>query len=477
MPEPEILNLPPAEAVEHFRAKGFHAGYDWRETDAATHLRSFTVAKAMRLDILQDIRASVDKAIAGGITFGDFQKELEPLLRSKGWWGGKLGSTRRLRIIFDTNIRMSYAKGRWEMIEREAARAPWLMYDAVNDSRTRPAHLAWDRTVLRHDDPFWRTHYPPNGWRCRCRVIQLSDADLEEFGLKPSDGPPDGSGQTFPWLNEITGETLDVPVGIDPGFGHNVGLLRPAAEARKILERKIAAAPAPLAAAARARGLGDWIDMGRGAREAMVRAAGGAEAADFPDRFRRDLRRRLREERGAGTVAADIGVGPRGGRTARRLRAAAEELPASWVRSGNTLPLNAVKASRRGFRRPFGPTGRAEISVAKDIGNPLHEYLHHLQSTMPGLDGLFRQLHRRRTAGEARVVVGGGPKEIGRKDQYIDKYMGREYGDDESPLEVLTMAMQMTFHPVWGEDCLRTMARDDPEMLDLVLGVLFHYNP
>ncbi len=36
------LDVPPAEAVEHFRAKGFHVRFDWRDTDAEAHLRSFT---------------------------------------------------------------------------------------------------------------------------------------------------------------------------------------------------------------------------------------------------------------------------------------------------------------------------------------------------------------------------------------------------------------------------------------------------
>ena len=246
MPKPEILKVPPVEAIEHFRAKGFHVGFDWRDTDAAQHLRSFTVAKAMREDILQDIRGGVDGALAEGLSFGQFRQRLEPLLRTKGWWGrqtmldpvtGKmrevqLGSPRRLRIIYDTNLRTAHARGHWQQIERTAAEAPWLRYVAVLDGRTRPEHMAWHGTVLRFDDPFWSTHYPPNGWRCRCLVQQFSDADLEAFGFTPSQGPPPGSGETRPWTNRRTGRTVQVPVGIDPGFGHNVGRLGAAAPLR-----------------------------------------------------------------------------------------------------------------------------------------------------------------------------------------------------------------------------------------------------
>ena len=41
------------------------------------------------------------------------------------------------------------------------------MYDAVNDSRTRPQHLEWDGLVLPVDHSFWQIHGPPNelGWR------------------------------------------------------------------------------------------------------------------------------------------------------------------------------------------------------------------------------------------------------------------------------------------------------------------------
>ena len=218
----------------------------------------------MRLDILEAVRGEVDRAIADGIAFGEFHESLEPRLRSLGWWGRQpmvdpetgeirvvqLGSPRRLHTIFDTNLRTSYAAGRWERIQRVKESSPWLRYVAVQDSRTRPEHMAWHGTVLPVDHPFWRTHYPPNGWKCRCTVEQLSDRDLEEFGLSPSDGPPEGSGETRPWLNRRTGETARVPLGIDPGFSHNAGIANVGRDAADRLIRKIDAAPPALARAA-----------------------------------------------------------------------------------------------------------------------------------------------------------------------------------------------------------------------------------
>ena len=78
-----------AAAVNHFRAKGNHVGFDWRDTQAAEHLRSFTVAKAMQIDILEDMRNAIDEALAQGKTFEWFKDELEPMLARKGWWGSK----------------------------------------------------------------------------------------------------------------------------------------------------------------------------------------------------------------------------------------------------------------------------------------------------------------------------------------------------------------------------------------------------
>ena len=44
-----------------------------------------------------------------------------------------------------------------------------------------------DGLVFRHDDPFWDSHYPPNGFNCRCRVRALDQAEMDEEGLKLTD--------------------------------------------------------------------------------------------------------------------------------------------------------------------------------------------------------------------------------------------------------------------------------------------------
>lgn len=248
----EFLDLPPADAVRHFRAKGMHVGFGWRSTAAEAHAVSFTVAKAMRFDILRDLRAAVDRAQADGVPFREFVADLKPRLQRLGWWGRRkivdpltkreaevLIGPRRLRTIFDANLASAAAAGQWRRIERVKDTRPYLRYSAVQDGRTRPEHLAWHGIVLPVDHEFWETHFPPNGWRCRCVVTQLSEDDLAERGWKVS---PDPEPDTYRWVNRRTGSVHQVPRGIDPGWDRNVGKIDRIAEMQRTLIDKTAAA-------------------------------------------------------------------------------------------------------------------------------------------------------------------------------------------------------------------------------------------
>lgn len=61
---------------------------------------------------------------------------------------------------------------RWESFIDDGDRY-YLQYRTQRDGKVRPEHAALDRVTLPIDDPFWSEFYPPNGWNCRCTVVQV----------------------------------------------------------------------------------------------------------------------------------------------------------------------------------------------------------------------------------------------------------------------------------------------------------------
>lgn len=65
--------------------------------------------------------------------------------------------------------------GKWEKFMEDGDRYH-LQYRTVNDGKVRPEHAAIHGVTLPPSDPFWDIYYPPNGWNCRCTVIQVRKA-------------------------------------------------------------------------------------------------------------------------------------------------------------------------------------------------------------------------------------------------------------------------------------------------------------
>ncbi len=61
---------------------------------------------------------------------------------------------------------------KWEQFQQDGDRYN-LQYRTQRDKRVRPEHAALDRVTLPMSDPFWEEFYPPNGWNCRCTVVQV----------------------------------------------------------------------------------------------------------------------------------------------------------------------------------------------------------------------------------------------------------------------------------------------------------------
>ncbi|PLY04893.1 MAG: hypothetical protein C0625_15390 [Arcobacter sp.] len=185
----------PDKNIAFLQEKGISLTFDYKEIQKEAHQKAFTVAKIMKLDVLADIQNSLVSAQKEGKSFKKWKKEIAPLLQKKGWWGEKevlnpktgeikttyIGS-RRLRTIFETNMRTAHAVGRANNIYNSTNE--YIQYIAILDWKTRPDHASLNGIVKHKNDIFWKNYFPPNGWGCRCYVISLSKKDLERKGLK-----------------------------------------------------------------------------------------------------------------------------------------------------------------------------------------------------------------------------------------------------------------------------------------------------
>lgn len=245
MPDPVdlgfALSLPPEKAIAYFEQKGYAIGFRWQDVRDEAHAKAFTVAGVMKLDVLTDVHDALADSLQRGGTLADFKNRLRPILEAKGWWGkgqvvdpatgeisGRRLNPRRLDTIFRTNLQSAYSAGRYRTMMENTDDRPWWQYVAVMDSRTRPAHRALHGRIFRYDDPFWATHYPPNGYRCRCRVRARRQSDLDREQLAPDssagkletiDQVIDRSGDSRPAVSFV--DAAGNRVTPDPGFGFN----------------------------------------------------------------------------------------------------------------------------------------------------------------------------------------------------------------------------------------------------------------
>lgn len=212
-----------AEQLAFFRNKLKLPSSRWDDIMQVAHDRAFIVAGAAKADLVNDLYGAIAKAIENGTGLDAFRKDFNAIVLKNGWtgWTGEgsaAGQAWRTRIIYQTNMATSYAAGRYQQLTDPgllAIRPYWRYVHADGVAHPRPLHLAWNGLVLPHDDAFWDTHFPPNGWGCHCRV---TSADAGDYAVAQDAGraePPAG------W-DDIDPKT-GAPVGIDKGFDYAPG--------------------------------------------------------------------------------------------------------------------------------------------------------------------------------------------------------------------------------------------------------------
>jgi hypothetical protein len=195
------------------------------------HDRSFVVAGATKDAMLSDFQQAIDDAITKGMPFkgwkdkqGNYQKgfldQFDEIVARHGWdYNG--GRDWRARIIYDTNMKSAYAAGRFKQMNDPATLKAFPYWKYVHGlervpTQPREEHLHWDGLILRADDDWWLTYYPPNGWKCGCGVIPVSAAELKQMGKTYPDRSPKIKYEKR--RDPGTDEWMDYPTGVDMGW-------------------------------------------------------------------------------------------------------------------------------------------------------------------------------------------------------------------------------------------------------------------
>lgn len=145
----------------------------------AVRARGFAIAGLAALDQVQQVADSLDEATANGTTLRDWKRSLPAEAFSLG--------KARIELIFRNAVQTHYGIGRTLQQRANAGNRPYLMWDAINDSRTRPTHRAMDNYIAPVDDPIWQRWHPPAGHNCRCTRISLTESQARARGYPKGD--------------------------------------------------------------------------------------------------------------------------------------------------------------------------------------------------------------------------------------------------------------------------------------------------
>lgn len=164
------FDVPPKEAIDYFRGKRVVRSNEFNDLRDEARASAFTIGGVYQDDVLTGFKEEIALALENGTPQREVIKRFRSILTGAGH--RELGAF-HLETIFRSNMMLSYGVGRRRSQEEVADILPYWEYAAVMDDRTRPQHSALNGVILPATHPFWRDHYPPWGFNCRCSVIAV----------------------------------------------------------------------------------------------------------------------------------------------------------------------------------------------------------------------------------------------------------------------------------------------------------------
>ena len=176
-----IETFPDEAAAAYIRGKAVADPKNFGNLPPQLKQRAFTVAGIEQIDALRRISDAIAK-LPEGASWDEAKKEIAAEISP--FTGGDMKAARaRAEWQLRTHGFQAYAVARHQQQMETIDVFPYWKYETVGDSRVRPGHAALDGKILRAVDPWWKTHYPPWEWGCRCIVEALDEEDARTAGI------------------------------------------------------------------------------------------------------------------------------------------------------------------------------------------------------------------------------------------------------------------------------------------------------
>lgn len=119
--------------------------------------------------------------------------------------------------------RVSTSAAQWQRIQRTKRAMPYLIYQLGPQRDDCASHLHWENLLLPVDDPWWASHLPPNSWGCGCVVRGVARFEYEKL-LASGKVKTSAPNEEPVCIKDIrTGEMVEIPFGVSPGWAFNPG--------------------------------------------------------------------------------------------------------------------------------------------------------------------------------------------------------------------------------------------------------------
>lgn len=140
----------------------------------AMEINLFQFSAAKTLAELQEL----NRLFRESESFADFEREARKVCTAfnRDWQ----------RTEYDTALLTSEAASTYRRLMGKTKLFPYWEYRTVGDDRVRPSHRRLEGVILSWNDVRWKKIFPPNDWRCRCRVVPRMGHEVKKEDVETS---------------------------------------------------------------------------------------------------------------------------------------------------------------------------------------------------------------------------------------------------------------------------------------------------